>query len=177
MEIIQLKVFKKKCDSLNYVDPVEVYMYYEIKVAKKLPHPDYQIPVRAKTMLYEEFAETTCECTEDEVDDIARSVEAIKASEYKKFLDDWDPYQKVCREEQWDDINWDSCNKINDEQGVCLITQKPVEKTGDFLLRLNYWSQETYVLKSTLEKWWIENGTDPMTNEDLTFNDLQTKLK
>ncbi|MEJ2755807.1 MAG: NEL-type E3 ubiquitin ligase domain-containing protein, partial [Gammaproteobacteria bacterium] len=143
-----------KCARSLFVDPVEVYLALEIRLADEL-----NLPVSTRHMLFERCANLT------ERDIEAAKQEALSVisnpQNTQNYLERWAPWKRYQRLQQIAHLSWDqlpTSHKSFELNEVCAISGARLDALQDPICV----GQTLYSLKSFLT-WWGEHGTDPVT--------------
>jgi hypothetical protein len=163
-----------KVASLRVVDPIEVYLAYETRLAQPL-----KLPLSTQGMLYERISNIT----EADLDAASRAAKQADADpkQVEAYLATWEPWQALLRHQQAVACTWQSLPPLpkevsfTDDQ-VCILTQEIVAElraTGSQIAAAQsangQW--EPYDFKSLI-KWWTQEGTHPLQGTLMRLEDI-----
>jgi hypothetical protein len=164
-----------KVASLRVVDPIEVYLAYETRLAQPLG-----LPLSTRGMLYERCANVD----KADLDAASRAAKQADADprQVEAYLSAWEPWQGLMRRQQAEACTWqnlpplDQGVELNADQ-VCILTQETVEDlqaSGSQVAALRdangQW--KPYEFKSLL-RWWAQQGTHPVQRTPMRLEDVR----
>ncbi len=149
---------KAHIETLPYVDEIEVYLAFQIGLAKR-----FDLPISTRNMIFRGCAQIE----DDEIvkigDDI---VKAYSDKELDKFLKTWGPWivhQRRLSVPTYE--NLPEANYLLGKEDICLITQDPPK--APVLYKGNVYEYEAFA------RWFVQKGTDPMTRETIDIKQLK----
>ena len=153
-----------KCASMGFVDPIEVYLAFEIKLKDALA-----LPVSTQHMLYERCAGLT----DDDINNAQHEAMTTLDNEdnITTYLNQWEPWQQFQRGQQAGNLHWSNMEtaqstfQLNDR---CVISFVELNEINNPVCI----GKALYDLESFLTHW-IEKGTNPMTNQQLGLAELR----
>jgi hypothetical protein len=163
-----------KVETLRVVDPIEVYLAYETRLAQPL-----ELPLSTQEMLYERCSNITA------ADLDAASQAATQADtdprQVEAYLSTWAPWQGLLRRQRAAACDWQRLQPlprgatIHGGQ-VCILTQETVaelQASGSQVAALQnargQW--EPYDFNSLME-WWVQQGTHPVQRTPMRLEDI-----
>jgi hypothetical protein len=163
-----------KVEKLRVVDPIEVYLAYETRLARPLG-----LPLSTQKMLYSRISNVT------KSDVRAASLAATQADadprQVEAYLATWEPWQGLLRRQQADGYNWQRLPPMPpgatlEGDQVCVLTQETVadlQASGSDIVALRGASGqwEPYDLHSLLQ-WWAQQGTHPLQRTPMRLEDI-----
>lgn len=138
----------KKVKSLIFVDEIEVYLAYEMELAKNI-----KLPISTQNMLYRGCAGVN---DGDLALALSEAEQITKESKsYTNFLNSWEPWKKHGRKLAIKDLqNRIPISSQPSIESVCPITQEAI-KHVIFL-------EGTPYEYEAISNWWVEQGTNPI---------------
>ena len=161
LEMVNQKASEFK-NTLTYVDEVEVYLAFQIGLAKQL-----NLPVSTQNMIFRNFAQVTDEQIAKAGTDIEKAFSEEKLEQFLKTWSPWIRNQKRQHIPRYEDLtlNTDKTCLKND---ICLITQNFPEKPALYNNRI--YDYDSFI------RWFIEKGYDPVTKDPIILENLR-KIK
>jgi hypothetical protein len=163
-----------KVVGLTVVDPIEVYLAYETKLAQPLG-----LPLSTQGMLYERSSNVS-EADLEAASQAAKQAEA-DPQQAEAFLASWEPWQGLVRRQQAEACTWQSLPRVPEEvrfdsDQVCVLTQETVadlQASGSHIaaLRDAGGGWVPYDFQSLL-KWWTQQGTHPVQLSPIGLRDI-----
>ena len=153
----------KKCESLTFVDEVEVYLFYETRLAE-----DLGLPIITRNMIFSSYAGVT----ESDLEKAKASVDALQETDFEEYLKAWDPWQifqrgKICAELKYAELELYVGNPLNEE--ICVITSETLERLKEPVVLEQ--SDHKYIFEyDEIKKWWIKTGENPSPVENKKFD-------
>jgi hypothetical protein len=163
-----------KVASLRVVDPIEVYLAYETRLAQPLG-----LPLSTQGMLYEACSNVT----EKDLNKASRAAQQADADprQVEAYLATWEPWQGLMRRQQAEACPWQSLPTMPrgtriDETQICVLTQETaadLQAGGKDLaaVRNGSGAWEPYDFDSLLE-WWVQQGTHPVHRTPMQLKDI-----
>jgi hypothetical protein len=164
----------EKVATLRSVDPIEVYLAYETRLAQPL-----ELPLSTREMLYERSSMITA------VDLEAASLAAREADadpqQIEAYLATWEPWQALSRRQQAGACTWQGLPELPpgaqiDGDQVCVVTQETLadlQASGNDVAAVRdlsgRWRPYDFV---SLLKWWSEQGTHPVHGNPMRLEDI-----
>jgi len=90
---------KAKCNNLNFVDDVCVYLRFEIALRE-----DLDLPVSSCSMHFPSYMKVT----EDEIKAAKEEALGVSEAAFKRWLESWDEWQRQLRLEAVEEISWEN---------------------------------------------------------------------
>jgi hypothetical protein len=153
-----------KVATLRVVDPIEVYLVYETRLAQPLG-----LPLSTQGMLYEHFSNIT------DADLRAASQAAKQADadprQVEAYLATWEPWQGLLRRQQAKACTWQRLPPLPrgiklDNTQVCIFTRETVANlraSGSEVAAVRgasgQWAPYDF---DSLVQWWAQQGTHPV---------------
>jgi hypothetical protein len=139
---------------------VEIENIFHIILSKK-----YNLPVSIQNMA-QESKKFIALVTEEDVKNIELYLDKSFTVEFMDYLEQWSPWKKFQRKNKLIAYNELHPASFQSADKICLITQ---EVADDIVcLNNNYYSYES------LKKWYIDYGTDPVSLQQMDWNDVYT---
>jgi hypothetical protein len=163
-----------KVGSLRVVDPIEVYLAYETRLAQPL-----KLPLSTKGMLYERCSNVT----KKDLNNASRAAQQADADprQVEAYLATWEPWQGLMRRQQAEACPWQSLPTMPrgtriDETQICVLTQETaadLQAGGNDVaaVRNGSGAWEPYDFDSLLE-WWVQQGTHPVHRTPMQLKDI-----
>jgi hypothetical protein len=166
----------KKCESLTLVDEVEVYLFYETRLAE-----DLNLPVTTRNMIFSSYAGVT----DADLEKAKASVDALQETDFEEYLKVWDPWQifqreQICAKLKYAELEIYSGKPIDSEE-ICVITGASLEKLEQPVVLEQFSSSENQERPISppkqqvfeyedIKKWWIKTGENPNPVENKKFD-------
>ncbi len=154
----------RKCASMGFVDPIEVYLAFEIKLKA-----DLDLPVSTENMLFEGCAGLTT----NNIAEAKQEALNILANEdnVTQYLNQWEPWQQFERGTSAHQLNWNALPTTTHPfvpSDTCIISSKELrEMTHPVCI-----GEHLYDLNALLTHWVVQ-GTNPTTNLPLSLDQLE----
>jgi len=158
----------QKCVNSSFVDPIEVYLAFEIELAS-----DLNLPVSTENMLFAGCANlTTTDIANAKVEAQSTIETPVKVDNY---LAQWTPWQQLERAEQLTDCSWQDLSVAEQRflpTDTCVISGLSLDELTDpVCLSGNLYSF------TALATWWGEHGNDPATTKPVLLTEIQQVAK
>jgi hypothetical protein len=161
-----------KVVSLTVVDPIEVYLAYETKLAQPLG-----LPLSTQGMLYERSSNVS----EADLEAASQAAKQADPQQVEAFLASWEPWQGLVRRQQAEACTWQRLPlapqgaRLDPDQ-VCILTQETVAElqangTHVAAVRDARGQWEPYDFASLLQ-WWAQQGTHPVQRTPMRLEDM-----
>jgi hypothetical protein len=164
-----------KVVSLTVVDPIEVYLAYETKLAQPLG-----LPLFTQGMLYERSSHVT----KADLEAASRAAKQADADsqQVELFLQSWEPWQGLIRRQYAEGCTWQGLPHLPqeaqlDDDQMCILTQETVAElrasgTHVAAVRDARGQWEPYAFAPLLE-WWAQQGTHPVQRTPMGLKDMR----
>jgi len=155
---------KSKCDRLQFVDDVCVYLRFEISLRESL-----DLPVSASSMHFPSYIKVS----DDEINAARNEALAITDEPFETWLGAWQEWQRQDRLEKSLTINYDNLREAPMKRASWrksirnLVGMKPADTIA---FKDKRWSLEEFL------RYWVDTGLDLTTNAPLGVDEIDDQL-